>query len=108
MKQITDVYNLIIKLNEMQIEVVMKHSLFVRNHSPEYTELPTKEIYPVKPIQVFFYCNDTYDTMCDRAERFIAYYQEFLKNYSNNDFIALLDDAPLNKYKRFMDSKKPH
>ena len=41
MKTITDVYDLIIKLSDMQIEVTMKHGFYNYGENIKYTKLPT-------------------------------------------------------------------
>jgi hypothetical protein len=96
MRTFEDVCDLLLKLSGMQVHVTMKHTSFLPGIDPEYTELPTK--VSDEQIQVFFYLNDTYDSMCARAFRFIEYYNKFVSATATMDFISLLDDKKINAY----------
>jgi hypothetical protein len=96
MKTFENVCDLLMKLSAMQVYVTMKHTSYLPDIDPEYTALPTK--LSDEKIQVFFYLNDTYNTMYDRAERFITYYNKFVSATATMDFISLLDDKRIQKY----------
>jgi hypothetical protein len=100
MRTIEDVYQKIIELHDLQVHVILKNSLYLKGVSPEFTLMPTKEIFPVKDIMVFFYADESFDTMYERAERFLFQRQEFLDNMATADFKALLDDKALQKYRQ--------
>ncbi len=102
-KTFENVCDLLMKLSAMQVYVTMKHTSYFPGIDPEYTSLPTK--LSDEKIQVFFYLNDTYNTMYDRAERFLTHYNKFVSATATMDFISLLDDNKISKY--FASKKKP-
>ena len=107
MKTKGDMYERILKLNEIGVRVTLKHSIYIHGVSFEFTTFSAKDQSvsgESSQFRIFFYLNERYDDMCDRIDRFLEQRQKFLDQYATDDFKTLLDYKNLSEYLKNKDN----